>query len=448
MARWFVRLLVLSVVTGVAWAGWHAFAPATGFDIATTHLLKGPLSLTVSATGKLAPTNQVLVGCEVSGTVEQLGANYNDCVHQGQVIARIRPKYYQAQYDQAQAELAKATAQLDKLQVTYQEAQREWQRIASLRKTGAVTDLECDIKQTAVASAKAAVAMGKATVQAARSKVELAEYQLKRAVIVSPVDGVVLDRRVDVGQTVAATLQTPVLFVLAEDLSRMDLLADVSEADIGYICPGQPVTFTVNAYRDRTFQGRVRQVRNQPHSVGDVVSDTVVISVANKDGMFRPGMPADVTIQIVHQPKATKIVNAALRFRPPLPPDVIRSQIEQLTWPEPPAPLHVSGSASARLATATQHSALGTQHAARSTQHLTEPPPLDPAKGTLWQCIDGHWHPVPVWTLYTDNRETAVYTGPGINPDTDFVTEIARKGSGRSSLEQAFYLANPANRKL
>lgn len=430
--KWLVRVAVLCALTSVAWAGWHALGGKGSLSVHTTPLTRGPLSLTVSATGKLAPTTQVLVGCEVSGTVEDVLVDFNDEVHRGQVIARIRPEYYQAQFDQAQAELAKATANLAQLKVHQQEAQRECQRVAKLRTTGAITEQEYDVKQTAAEAAKAAVAVGEASVQAAQSQVHLAHYQLQRAVITSPIDGIVLDRRVDVGQTLAASLQTPVLFVLAENLSQMDLLADVSEADVGYIRAGQPVTFTVNAYRDRTFEGRVKEVRNQPHTVGDVVNYTVVISVANQEHLFRPGMPADVTIQMVHQDDALKIANAALRFRPPLSPDVIRHRVEQMNWPTPPEGLRV----------------LGTSPAATEPAQAARPPLLAPAKGTLWQYIGGQWKAVPVWTLYTDNRQTAVYIGQDIGQDSNFVTEATSAAPGKNTLEQALYLANPQNRKL
>jgi len=432
LGKWLVRLLLLCVLTSVAWAGWHALGGKSATDVRTTTPVRGPLSLAVTATGKLAPTTEVLVGSEVSGTVEEVLVSFNDRIKRGQVIARIKPEFYQAEHDQAQAELAKATAQLQQLEVQERDAKREYDRVVHLRESGAASEQEFDVRLTAYEAAKASTAVGRAAVQAALSQVQLTRYRLERAAIVSPIDGIVLDRRIDVGQTVAAALQSPVLFVLAEDLRQMDLLADVSEADVGYITAGQPVTFTVNAYREQTFSGRVRQVRNQPHTIGDVVTYQVVISVANEKYLFRPGMPADVSIQIVQQDDVIKIANAALRFRPPLPTETIRRELEQLTWPARPEPVQV----------------LGSEPTASGPGEARVPPPLEPVKATLWQFIDGVWKPVPVWTLYTDNRETALHPAGLAGEEMAFVTELGKEDAGRNTLQQAFYLARPENRKL
>ncbi len=388
--------------------------------------------LMVSTTGKLAPTTEVIVGSEVSGTVEQVMVSYNDRVNRGQVIAAIKPEFYQAEHEQAQAELAKAMAHLNQMQVAERETLREFERIEKLRKNGAASEEEYNVRKASYDTARATTEVGRAAIRAAESQVNLTSYRLKRAVITSPVDGIVLDRRIDVGQTVAATLQAPVMFVLAQDLSQMDLLADVSESDIGYVSPGQPVTFTVNAFRERTFQGLVRQIRNQPHTVGDVVTYTVVISVANNLYLFRPGMPADVSIQIVQEQQATKIANAALRFRPPLPPDLIRQQIAQLTWPTPPESMRVLGGAP----TDSQPNAM----------HIA-PPPIEPSKGTLWQYEGGRWKAVPVWTLFTDNRETAVVAS-GVGEKSAFAVEIGKVDADKNMLKQVIMMSSPKNRKL
>ncbi len=338
MVRWLARVAALLLVAAAVWGGRHILADKDGLEVHTVGLSRGPLQLAVSTTGKLAPTTQVTVGSEVSGTVEQILVNYNDRVTSGQIIATIKPEYYRAQNEQAQAERAKALAQVHQMEVNEREANREFDRVETLRKNGAASDEEYNTRKAARDAARATTEVARAAVLAAESQVSLTAYTLKRAVITSPIDGTVLDRRVDVGQTVAATLQTPVMFVLAEDLAQMDLLADVSEADIGYVSPGQPVTFTVNTFRGRTFRGEVGQIRNEPHTVGDVVNYTVVISVRNDHYLFRPGMPADVTIQIVQQDDTVKIANGALRFRPPLTPDEVRRQIAELTWPAAPAP--------------------------------------------------------------------------------------------------------------
>lgn len=432
MIRWLARIVALLFVVVAVWGGRHFLADKDGLELRTVSLERGPLRLTVSTTGKLAPTNQVTVGSEVSGTVDQVLVTYNDRVSRGQTIAIIKPEYYQAQHEQALAEHAKAIAHVKQLEVTEREALRELQRIEKLRSNGAASDEEYYVHKAAYDAARAATEVAHAAIPAAESQVHLTAYTLKRAVITSPIDGIVLDRRVDVGQTVAATLQTPVLFVLAEDLAQMDLLADVSESDIGYVATGQPVTFTVNAFRNRTFEGYVRQIRNEPRTIGDVVNYTVVISVRNDQYLFRPGMPADVEIQIVQEDQTTKIANAALRFRPPLPPDAVRRQIDQLTWPEPPAPVRV----------------LGTRPASTQPGSVAVlPPPIEPAKGTLWQYEHGQWKPVPVWTLYTDNRETAIVADASLDGGA-FAIEIGKAEPEKNTFKQAIMLANPQNRKL
>jgi HlyD family secretion protein len=428
-----VRLVAVLFAVAGGWAGWQYLHAEDGLDVHTVRLCNGPLAMSVTATGKLAPTTEVFVGCEVSGTVESLLAHHNDAVKRGQVIARLKPELYQAEHDQAVAELARVKAQLEQLQVQARETQREYDRVTKLHQEQAASEEEVHVRRAATDEARANVEAGTAAVQSAQSRVELTRYHLDRTTITSPIDGIVLDRKVDVGQTIAATLQTPVLFVLAEDLSRMDLLADVSEADVGFICPGQEATFTVNAYRDRTFKGRVRQIRNQPSSVGNVVTYTVVITVANPDYLLRPGMPADVNIEIVRRDQTVKVANAALRFRPPLPPDEIRRILDGVEWPPPPAPIEVATSRPATSGPA---------------EISIRPPPVEPTRATLWQYAGGQWRPIPVWATFTDNRETALAGGAGIESGAAFVVEARKTESSQSTFQKAIMLARPENRKL
>jgi len=431
MRTWLVRLVAVAILVGAAWGFWRYLRPTEEMEIRTATLTRGDLCLTVTATGHLAPTTEVLVGCEVSGTVGEVMVDHNDRVRRNQVIARLKPESYQAEYEQARADLARAKAQVRQLEVQEREAKRQFDRVANLRKTGAASDQEYDALLAEYDAAKASAAAGRAAVQGAEGRLELARYRLDRTVITSPIDGIVLDRRVDVGQTVVAALQAPTMFVLAEDLTHMRLLADVSEGDVGYICPGQVATFTVNTYRDRTFEGRVRQIRNQPTSAGNVVTYTVVIDVANRDLLLRPGMPADVTIEIVRRTDVPTITNAALRFRPPMRPDEVRRMLEEVKWPDPPKPIEVLAAIASRPADAG-----------------FVPPPIEPVKATLWTFAAGRWRPVPVWTLFTDNRDTAIATGPDVTDATEFVTEVRRHEGSGSALQRAIMLARPENRKL
>lgn len=433
VGRWFARLVAVLVLAGLVWGGWRYTHATEEMVVRTSPVTAGPLSLTVTATGRLAPTTEVFVGCEVSSAVEELRVGHNDMVRRGDVIARLKPELYRAEYQQAQAELARAEAQLQQLEVHAREAQREFERVRGLFQTGAASEHEFKARTAAHDEARANIDAGKAAVQMAQSRVELAKYRLDRTVITAPIDGVVLDRRVDVGQTLVAALQTPVLFVLAGDLSRMELLTDVSEADVGFIIPGQEATFTVNAFRDRVFRGRVRQIRNQPSSSGTVVTYTVVITVANPDRLLRPGMPADVSIEIIRRDPVLKIANGALRFRPPLPPDEVRRLLDGIEWPAAPPSI---------LVTATQPASTG------PSEMSIRPPPIDPSRATLWQLTGASWRPVPVWTMFTDNRETAIAAAPEVVPGMAFASEVAKKEASESTFQKAIMLTRPENRKL
>lgn len=428
--KWVVRLILLVVMAGVALVAWRSFQQEETIEVRTVPLITGPLSLSVTTTGRLSPTTEVVVGCEVSGTVDAVLVDHNDSVKKGQEVARLKPEMYRAEHEQAKADLARAKAELHRLTVQEQEAQRQYDRVRGLYDEGAASDQEYKALLATYEAAKAATEAGQAAVLAAEGRVNLTQYRLERTVVTSPIDGIVLDRRVDAGQTIAATLQAPVLFVLAEELGRMELLADVSEADVGFLCPGQKASFTVNAYRDRSFPGVVRQIRNQPKAINNVVTYTVVIDVENQEHLLRPGMPADVTIRVVHRDEVSKVSNAALRFRPPLPPDETRRLLESVTWPDPPPPVTVSESPAT---------------AAHPEEISFVPPPIEPAKATLWQYVDEAWKPLPVWTLFTDNRETAVVTAAD-ESDLAFAVEIHKKEGSRSMLQEAIMLARPENR--
>ncbi|MBI4578226.1 MAG: efflux RND transporter periplasmic adaptor subunit [Planctomycetes bacterium] len=437
MKRWLVRLFLFVLVAGATVWVWRAWTTEAVIAVTTTELAKGPLELLVTTTGRLSPITEVVVGCEVSGTVEAVLVDHNDRVTRGQALARLKPELYRAEHEQAKADLARAAAELHRLAVQAAEAQREYDRIKSLYERQVENENAYRSAEAVAKAAQAAAEAGQAVVDSAASKVRLTAYRLDRSVITSPIDGVVLDRRVDAGQTIAATLQSPALFVLAEDLSRMQLLADVSEADIGYLCPGQSVTFTVDAYRDRRFEGTVMQIRNQPRTVRDVVTYTVVVDVRNEDRLLRPGMTADVSVRIIRREDVLKIANTALRFRPPLSPDDTRALLAQVDWPPAPPPLKVAADLQATQAAGTAQTAPG--------DFVANPPPIDPVQATLWEYVDRRFKPRGVWTLFTDNRETAVYTGADA-VGGEFVTEARKPEPGRSRLHDAIVLSRPENR--
>jgi HlyD family secretion protein len=310
----------------------------------TMKVERGEISSIVTATGTINPVITVLVGSQVSGTIKALYADFNSRVKEEEVIAQIDPAIFQAQADQgkanvlnaeanqlnAQANLENAKANLTKAEVAVLDTKRTLDRNRPLVERKVIAQATMDTAQTnydtAVAqqesakaqleSAKSQVESTKAQVEQAKAALKLAETNLRYSTIRSPVNGTVISRNVDVGQTVAASLQAPTLFTIAKDLTQMQADTNFSEADIGRIEKGQEATFTVDAYPERTFRGKVSEIRNAPQTIQNVVTYDVVIEVGNHDLKLKPGMTANVTIMVAHREGVVKIPNAALRFQP------------------------------------------------------------------------------------------------------------------------------------
>ena len=264
---------------------------------------RGTVALTVSATGTIEPVTKVAVGSQVSGTIAWLGADYNDHVRKGAVIAQLDPSLFRTAVAQGEANLARARA-------AYANATRTWQRSKELAARGVLAQVELD-------AAQASYEQTQAEVKQAAAALSNSQVNLAHATISSPIDGVVIARSVDVGQTVAASMQAPELFQIAGDLTRMQVETRIDEADIGRVQPGLTATFTVDAFPDATFEGVVRQVRLAPTVEQNVVTYTTVIDVPNPEQKLKPGMTANVTIGIERKDDVLKVANAALRFRPP-----------------------------------------------------------------------------------------------------------------------------------
>lgn len=272
-------------------------APAYRF----VQIQRGDVESVVTATGSLSAVRTVQVGTQVSGQIAQLYVDFNDHVKKGQLIARLDPTLLQQAVQSAQADLDKAQA--DVRQTAFLAKQEQ-----ILYDNHAVTETEYQTAQYNAAVARSGLA-------SAQAGVDRAVQNLKYADIYSPVDGVVIERDVDVGQTVAASFSAPQLFLIATDMSKMQILASVDESDIGQVKDGQTVTFTVQAYPNRTFTGTVSQVRMQSTTVQNVVNYTVVVSVPNPDGALLPGMTATTTFQVAKASNVLTVSNAALRFR-------------------------------------------------------------------------------------------------------------------------------------
>jgi HlyD family secretion protein len=298
----------------------------------TAHVVRGDISELVAATGSLSAVTTVQVGSQITGRIKTLYADFNSQVKKGQIVAQIDPDPFQAKVDSAKASLSAAKAAVttaransEKDNVNLEQARRNLQRTHELFKKGIVSENDRDVAQTGFDSAVAQVRADEAAyenalaqVEKAKADLQSAELDLSHTRIVSPVDGIVISRDVDVGQTVSASLQAPTLFVIAEDLTVMQLDASIVEADIGRITLGQRATFTVDAYPGMKFSGDVTQVRNNAVSVQNVVTYDVMIDVKNPDLKLKPGMTANLSILTAHKRDILKIPNAAFRFRPEL----------------------------------------------------------------------------------------------------------------------------------
>jgi HlyD family secretion protein len=355
---WLVWALACACLAGAGLASWKLLSKpgAPAYSVVNVH--RGNLAKTISATGKVQAVTTVQVGTQVSGTVSELHADFNDHVKAGQIIARLDPSQIQAQLQQAQASLASAQAavatartsgdsqmaavqaakaNVDRTDAALLEADRVYKSTAALVAEGVLarrqletdeaaraqaaaqkTQAEAQYQQTVAQAQSSRSQLDQALAQATQSKaaVDVAAVNLDRTIIRAPIDGVVVARNVDVGQTVAASLQAPTLFLIANDLTKMQVLADVDEADVGQLSPESKVSFTVDAFPTETFEGRVSQIRLAPNVVQNVVTYTAVIDVPNPKLQLKPGMTATVTATVAENQDVLLIPNAALRFRP------------------------------------------------------------------------------------------------------------------------------------
>jgi HlyD family secretion protein len=282
----------------------------------TAPVERGTVRSQITSTGTVRPLVEVLVGSQLSGTVKELYADFESTVRQGQLIALIDPATFKAELDQAQADLAAAKAALNQAQVTLEDERRTLARKESLIANNSISQSDYDAAKTRADRAEAQVLLEQARIAQLEAKLRKAQVQLDYTRIVAPVNGVVTLRSVDVGQTVAASFQAPVLFKIAEDLSRMQVHANVDEADIGRVEPGKRATFTVPAFPKDLFAATVKQVRNEPKVEQNVVTYTVVLDVDNRSLKLRPGMTASVTILLDEVHDVLLVPEAALRFKP------------------------------------------------------------------------------------------------------------------------------------
>ena len=299
----------------VTWSWWNDGAPPVQYKTASVD--HGPITSIVTATGTVNPVVSVQVGSQVSGKIATLSADFNSVVTQGQVLAQIDQQPFKARVSQARAALKSAKGNLAKANNMAAQRKRERDRMATLLQQGFVAQSDLDLADTNYRDALAQVDVTQALVDQAGATLSSADLDLGYTTIYSPVNGIVISRNIDVGQTVAASFQTPTLFVIAQDLTRMQVNANVSESDIGGVAEGKSANFRVDAYPKQFFDGTVTQVRNAPISIQNVVTYDVVITVDNRELKLKPGMTANVTIVTAQKDDPLRVPNGALRFRMP-----------------------------------------------------------------------------------------------------------------------------------
>jgi HlyD family secretion protein len=374
----------------------------TAIQFKTAAVKRGDLTVIVTATGTLQPVNQVDVGTEVSGTIRTVEVDYNDRVKVGQVLARLDTDKLQAQVLQSQATLESIQAKLVDAQATVAETRDNLERFKRVREMsgGRVpSQKEYDSAEAAHKRALASEATLRAQISEAKWKLSVDQTTLAKAVIRSPINGIVLKRQVDPGQTVAASLQTPVLFTLAENLAQMEVQVDVDEADVAQVKEGQRATFTVDGYPGRTFVAVVTQVRYGPETVQGVVTYKTVLSVDNSDLSLRPGMTATAEITVKKLEEVLLVPNAALRFAPPVQEEAAPSggSLISRLFPRPPHPV----------------------------SRLRESVDAKSRRQHVWIVRDGQPVPIPVTTGSTDGVMTEITSGE-IAAGTEVVVDTIR----------------------
>jgi HlyD family secretion protein len=314
--RWLIGgiFLLLLAVAGIAWWATHQTASV---QYVTTPVSRGAISRVVTATGTVNPVLTIIVGSYVSGVIQELSCDYNTKVQKGQICAKLDPRPYQSVVNQDQANLDVALAQLEKDKSVVRYTQINDARNRQLATRNYVSQDVADIAKSALEQARAQVALDIASIDLRKAELGSAAVNLGYTNIVSPVDGTVVSRNITVGQTVAATFQTPTLFLIASDLTKMQVDTNVSESDIGSVTEGDKARFSVDAFPGRVFQGAVVQVRQSPQTVQNVVTYDVVVAIANADLALKPGMTASTQIVTDDRADVIRVPDQALRYAPP-----------------------------------------------------------------------------------------------------------------------------------
>jgi HlyD family secretion protein len=433
---WGIGLLLLSVAGVMAYL--RIDADAATPRLMTSRVTRGAIVQNVSSTGTLQPVDTVEVGTQVSGTIKTLGANFNSVVKKGQVIATLDPALFQSQVEQARASVARLRAEGDQSRVQLKDAQQKLARAQALQREQLVAQSDFDAAQITAEAAAAAVKSQEAQLGQAEAALRQSEVSLSNSIIHAPVDGIVLSRNVEVGQTVSAGLQAPTLFVIARNLATMQLNASVNEADIGLVQAAQPVSFTVDAYGEQRFTGTVREVRLQPTTTNNVVNYTTVIDVPNAEQKLKPGMTATVSIEVARADDVVRVPAAALRFQPTQ--DVLTAiNGKSATDASATNTTNTIGGANANATSAngprgsrgtrTGSGAWSGQSAQAGQSQTGQSQPGQSSSqskhAVIWQLVNGRLTPVHVTTGLSDGTQVAV-SSKSLDTSAEVVTGLVK----------------------
>jgi len=398
-----IAAIVIAVAAGIYY--YRSDVAAEAPTLSTGEVTQGDVVATVEATGTLEAVTTVEVGTQVSGTIKTLGADFNSQVRQGQVIAQLDSSLFDTQVAQERATVARLNAEVERARVQAEDAKVKLGRARDLASKELIAKSDLDAAVSTANAADASVKSVDAQLLQAQASLNQAQVNLSHTVIRAPIDGVVIARNVNVGQTVAASMQAPTLFVLAQNLKEMRVNASVDESDIGKIQNKQPVRFRVDAYPNETFNGTVSQIRLQPVVEQNVVSYVTVIDVPNPDLKLKPGMTAAVTIETGRADEAIKVPNAALRFRP-------TQEAFEALGQKPPEPRQRPQGQSA-----------GGPQAGTDGQRRDRAAG-DSQRGAVWVLAENTLKRVPVQVGLSDGTQTAV-TSADLTPGTRVVTGVS-----------------------
>jgi HlyD family secretion protein len=419
--RWIFRVLIVVVILGLGGLAYRLLlAKPDRARFITQKITRGDLVQVVNATGTLQPLVLSPVGSQVSGIVWKLHADYNDQVKKGQVLVELDPALFQTEVKRQEANYASAVAQVARTRADLANARKVAGRARELAAKNYIARSELDAAEAQERSGQAAVEGAEAGVKLAQAALDKARLDLKNSVILSPVDGVVIARSVELGQAVVASFQAPNLFQIAGDLAKMQVLANVDEADIGYLQVGAVAQFTVDSYRGRRFTAKVAQVRNAAQTVQNVVTYVVVLDVDNSELLLRPGMTANVRVEVARRDGALLLPNAALRFKPRL------GGASGTGASDPRSGAPAGGRAGGKREGGQNGGQNDDKNGGRRRGEGTEPEAGTPA--TVYVSGAEGAQPMPIRIGISDGMSTEILSG--LDEGAEVITDVMRSASG------------------